>query len=130
MHLTMNTKERERLKVLHRIANNELTIANAARSLSVSERQMYRILLRYHDEGDAGIIHKSRGIPSPHRTETHIRKQVTDVFRQKYRDYGATLFAEKLEELNEELEVLNAEARELEERIGENVATVLQGLYE
>jgi len=36
-------------------------------------------------------------------------------------------FAEKLEELNEELETLNAEARELEERIGENVATLLNG---
>ncbi len=31
------------------------------------------------------------------------------------------IFAERLEELNEELEVLNAEARELEERIAENV---------
>jgi len=36
-------------------------------------------------------------------------------------------FAERLEELNEELEVLNAEARELEERIGENVARLLEG---
>jgi type I restriction enzyme M protein len=35
-------------------------------------------------------------------------------------------FKEKLEELNEELEVLNAEARELEERIGENVAMLLE----
>jgi type I restriction enzyme M protein len=34
-------------------------------------------------------------------------------------------FAEKLEELNEELETLNAEARELEERIGENVIRLL-----
>jgi type I restriction enzyme M protein len=34
-------------------------------------------------------------------------------------------FAEQLEELNEELEVLNAEARELEERIAENVASLL-----
>jgi transposase len=98
MHLTMNTKEREHLKVIHRIENNELTIANGARSLSISERQMYRILSRYRSEGDAGIIHKLRGAPSPHRTKAHIRKQVTDMFRQKYRDYGATLFAEKLEE--------------------------------
>ena len=36
-------------------------------------------------------------------------------------------FAEKLEELNEELEVLNAEARELEERIAENVVMLLEG---
>lgn len=36
-------------------------------------------------------------------------------------------FAEKLEELNEEFEVLNSEARELEERIAENVAKLLEG---
>ena len=35
-------------------------------------------------------------------------------------------FKEKLEELNEELEVLNAEARELEERNGEKVAKLLE----
>jgi type I restriction enzyme M protein len=34
-------------------------------------------------------------------------------------------FAEQLEELNEELELLNAEARELEERIAENVSHLL-----
>ncbi len=36
------------------------------------------------------------------------------------------VFAERLEELNEELELLNAEARELEEQIGENVIKLLQ----
>jgi type I restriction enzyme M protein len=35
-------------------------------------------------------------------------------------------FAEKLEELNEELETLNAEARELEDRIAENVNKLLE----
>jgi type I restriction enzyme M protein len=37
-------------------------------------------------------------------------------------------FAERLEELNEELEVLNAEARELEGRIAENMTALLEGL--
>jgi len=36
-------------------------------------------------------------------------------------------FTEQLEELNEELEILNAEARELEERIAENVKMLLEG---
>lgn len=36
------------------------------------------------------------------------------------------VFAEKLEELNEELEVLNSEARELEDRISVNVAKLLE----
>ena len=36
------------------------------------------------------------------------------------------VFAERLEELNEELEVLNAEAAVLEEQIAENVAGLLE----
>ena len=36
-------------------------------------------------------------------------------------------FSERLEELNEELEILNSEARELEERIAENVVKLLEG---
>jgi len=36
-------------------------------------------------------------------------------------------FAERLEKLNEELEVLNSEARDLEERIAENVVKLLEG---
>lgn len=39
-------------------------------------------------------------------------------------------FKQKLEELNEELEVLNVEAHELEERISENVARLLEGARE
>ena len=39
-------------------------------------------------------------------------------------------FAERLSELNEELEVLNVEARELEERIAENVMLLLEGTVE
>jgi type I restriction enzyme M protein len=35
-------------------------------------------------------------------------------------------FSEKLEELNEELETLNVEAHELEERIAENAAKLLE----
>jgi len=38
----------------------------------------------------------------------------------------ATIFCEQVQELNEELEVLNAEARELEERISENVGKLLE----
>jgi type I restriction enzyme M protein len=38
-------------------------------------------------------------------------------------------FSERLEELNEELEVLNGEARELEERIAQNVSTILENSF-
>ena len=42
------------------------------------------------------------------------------------READAFDFPERLGELNEELKVLNAEAHQLEERIGENVAMILE----
>ena len=42
------------------------------------------------------------------------------------REVDAFDFAERLGELNEELEVLNVEAQGLEEQIGENVAMILE----
>ena len=38
-------------------------------------------------------------------------------------------FAERMEELNEELETLNAEARAIEQAIAQNIATLLEGDY-
>ena len=38
------------------------------------------------------------------------------------------MFAERLEELNEELEVLNAEARVLESQVAANVAKMLEAV--
>jgi type I restriction enzyme M protein len=35
-------------------------------------------------------------------------------------------FAERLQELNEELEILNREARELEERVAENIMKMVE----
>jgi type I restriction enzyme M protein len=43
------------------------------------------------------------------------------------READAFEFMERMEELNEELETLNAKARELQERIAENVASILNG---
>ena len=40
------------------------------------------------------------------------------------------VFAERLEEFHEELEILNVEARELEARIADNVAKLLEGVSE
>jgi type I restriction enzyme M protein len=44
----------------------------------------------------------------------------------KGEDLSDEEFKEQLEALNEELEVLNAEARELEEKIAENVVELLE----
>ena len=94
--LSMSYRDTERLKVLSRVEHDELTVVEAAESLQISERHMYRILCRYRDEGDSGVIHRLRGRPSNVAYSAAIRKQVLRLYRERYADYGPTLFSEKL----------------------------------
>jgi len=96
--ITLSSYEMERLKVIVRIEHNQLTVAEAAESLDVSERHLYRILKRYRAEGEAGLCHRLRGRRSNKAFAGELRTKTLRLYRAQYSDYGPTLFAEKLAE--------------------------------
>lgn len=55
---------------------------------------------RYLEQGDKGLLHKGLGIPSPKRLDENIKKKCLELYAEKYPDFGPTLAAEKLEELD------------------------------
>ncbi|MBI4428566.1 MAG: ISNCY family transposase [Ignavibacteriales bacterium] len=94
--ITLSSYEMERLKVILRIGHHQLTVAEAAESLDMSERQLYRILQRYRAEGEAGLCHRLRGRRSNKALAEELRIRALRLYREQYFDYGPTLFAEKL----------------------------------
>ena len=103
MQLLMSQRERDRLKVIHEVASGEggaarLTQARAGELLGLSERQVRRLVKRYRQQGDAGLIHRSRGRPSNRRLPTKLRAQAMKRMRKAYQGFGPTLAAEKLAE--------------------------------
>jgi transposase len=94
----MSAKERDRLTILTQVCEEQLTVAEAAEHLSISERQTYRILKRYRVEGAKGLLHRLRGHPSNRGYGKEVRERVVNLYWQDYRDYGPTLFSEKLVE--------------------------------
>jgi hypothetical protein len=94
--LTMSTKERERLKVINRIENHELTVALGAEALHLSERQLYRALKRFRQQGDSGVIHRLRGQPSQRAHPATAKAKALRLYRERYADYGPKLLAEML----------------------------------
>jgi len=94
--LTMSTKERQRLQLIGHLKHGRTTVAKTAAALGVSERQMYRILGRFHREGDAGLIHHHRGHSSNRGYPESVRREVLHLYQEAYPDYGPTLFAEML----------------------------------
>ena len=96
--ITLRSYEMDRLKVILRLEQKHLTVVEAAESLTLSERQFYRILQRYRGEGEAGLCHRLRGQASNKAYPPEQRTKAIRLYREKYSDYGPTLFAEKLAE--------------------------------
>ena len=57
--LMMTLKEADRLAVVRRIENKDLTIGDGARELGISPRQMKRIRKRYRHRGLDGLTRLS-----------------------------------------------------------------------
>jgi hypothetical protein len=95
-HLVMSRKERERLKVFARVKRKELTLKEAAELTGLSYRHCRRSYKRQQEEGDRGLIHRSRGRPSNRGPDPTFKSQVLTRYREQYPDFGPTLAAEKL----------------------------------
>jgi len=98
MELRMSQKERDRLKVMAEVKARKMSQQYAAEVLGVSERQVRRLLRRYEDRGDAGLVHGLRGRQSNHRIAAGKREEALGLIGAHYRDYGPTLASEVLAE--------------------------------
>ena len=88
--------ELRRLHVIQKVLEKVTKQVEAAEILSLSSRQIRRIVRRIRDEGDRGVIHKSRGRPSNRRIPDRIKDRVIRLYRVQYKGFGPTLVSEKL----------------------------------
>ena len=94
----MSEPERRRLGPLERVVRKEITLSVAADQMRISYRQALRSLKRYREQGDAGLVHKACGRPSPRQTDPAVKEAVLCLYKEKYSDFGPTLASEKLAE--------------------------------
>jgi transposase len=94
--LKMSRKERSRLTILAGVKERELTLVQAAGLTGLSYRQIKRVWHRYQAQGDAGLVHRLRGRPSPRRIRPELRAKILAKVAARYPDFGPTLAAEYL----------------------------------
>jgi len=98
--IIMRQKELKRLHVIRKVMERELTQVEAAEILSLSERQIGRIVKRIREEGDKGIQHRSRGKESCRRLPKKLKDRVVELYMRSYKGFGPTFTAEKLYEFD------------------------------
>jgi len=66
-------RELKLLHVIHKVQEGAITQATAAALVSLSERQIRRLVKRIRTEGGEGILHKSRGRESSRRLPSKLK---------------------------------------------------------
>ena len=80
----MSNRELNRIDVLARLESGRLTPVIAASLLQVSERQVYRLMRRFRDDGAAGMADRRRGRPSNNRLPDVLREHAVALVREHY----------------------------------------------
>jgi len=94
--IKMRSIELKRLHLVKKILEKELKQVEASRVLRLSTRQIRRIVKRVKNEGEEGIVHKSRGRPSNRKITDKIRTKVINLYEKNYKGFGPTLASEML----------------------------------
>jgi len=97
--IMIRQKELKRIQVVHMVLEGMITQIEASEMISLSERQIRRIIKRIKEEGNSGIVHKSRGKVSSRKLPKKLMERVVLLYQEKYQGFGPTLFCEKLIEI-------------------------------
>lgn len=96
--LDMSAKERERLHLVRQTVEHCLSQREAADRLGLCVRQFKRLVQRWGQHGDAGLVSRQRGRLSPNRLCDAKRLAIVALLGGKYAGFGPTLAVEKLAE--------------------------------
>lgn len=94
----MTRREQARAMVLVRVAGGELTVAEAASLLRLSERQTWRLRAAFERDGPSALVHGNRGRASPRRLDAATRERILSLATGPYAGINDTHLAELLAE--------------------------------
>src|ERR1700734_3496978 len=96
--LTLSQKELQRVTVISRCVQGNLTCASAAELLDLSPRHIKRLKSRYRQGSAAALAHVSRGRPSHRRTPESTRNRIPALARTRYAGFNDHHLHDKLVE--------------------------------
>lgn len=96
--LTMSTSELERLSVIQKIVDKNLTQVLAAKQLGLTDRQVRRLVKNYKLYGAEGLTSKQRGQTGNRKYTDEKIEAIKALVVTHYYDFGPKFAAEKLYE--------------------------------
>jgi transposase len=96
--VTFNMNEIKKMSIVQQVEDKQLTGSQAAERLSLSVRQVRRLMARYREGGAPGLVHGNRGRAPSNRLNEAVRARIMELAAGEYQDYNDSHFTEELVE--------------------------------
>lgn len=115
--ITMTKKELSRYEIIQRLIKKDINGTTASLQMGLTVRQVKNIKARVLEKGPDGIIHQSRGKEGNRKMDDNKVKNIENIVKEKYSDFGPTFASEKLFE-NHKIGVSKEKLRQIMTAIG------------
>jgi transposase len=95
----VDLKSKKRDSIFQDLDSHRMTAVEAAQSLGITERQVWRLLAAFRLEGRDAVIHGNRGRMPIQTLSPEIRQRIIELAQTKYSGFNQTHFAEKLRDV-------------------------------
>jgi predicted DNA-binding protein (UPF0251 family) len=95
----VDLKDKKRDSVIRDLDAHRMTAVEAVQSLGITERQVWRLLAAFRQEGADAVVHGNRGRMPIRTLSPEIRQRIIELAQTKYDGFNQTHFAEKLRDV-------------------------------
>lgn len=89
--------EKEKYEVIKELVDHKGNKNRASKKLSISRRQVNRLIIKYKEKGKAGFVHGNRTKKPVNALNNSISKDIITLYKNKYYDFNFNHFKEFLE---------------------------------
>ncbi len=90
----LNDKERKKYDTIEKVINGEITRKEAMAELSLTRQQIYRLIIKYHNDGINGFSHKNKNKIPKNKKDDNLINELEELYLEKHHDFNFIHFYE------------------------------------
>ena len=90
----LNEKERKKYETIEKVINGIMTRKEAMVELSVTRQQIYRLIIKYHTDGESGFSHKNKNKIPTNKKDRNLIEELENLYIENHHDFNFQHFYE------------------------------------
>ena len=90
----LNEKESKKYETIEKVVNGIMTRKEAMVELGITRQQVYRLIIKYHTDGESGFSHKNKNKIPANKKDRNLIEELENLYLKNHYDYNFEHFYE------------------------------------